>query len=549
MWKNYKCVDCNIVCVTAKDYKLHLNCDTHDSTKIDTREVIDNTPRKWICENCGELFTVKKRYWSHRGSKDFNEEYCGLDDCDVSFETIEMLLDNKIDVFMKYFHNQRELITIKKTIDLLGIITLNVMDQLNTMIGEEEVKEDEEDDVNKNICFSELSIQLTDSLTRDHKKKRGIFFTHPTIVKQKLEEVLSYATDIKYVLEPSCGSCEFITQLHSSLPNAIIDGVEYDKQIYDKVNHLNSNNISITNDDFLQFETDRKYDLIIGNPPYFVIKKSECSKEYHPYLDGRPNIYLLFILRSLSMLSHNGIIAFVLPSNFLNCSYYNKVRKYIYEKFTLLKVLDCSNEFLDTDQPTNIIIIQNKLTIGHNPYVLSMNNSIIFNTLIGIERITGLCKNSTTLDQLGFNVHVGNVVWNQVKDILTDNNNKTRLVYSSDFKDNKLVVTTYKDPKKKNYIDKEGITGPLLVVNRGYGKGKYCFNYCLIDIGEKPFLIENHVICIKYRGEITKTDLLKLYKSIIESFKDPKTKEFIDCYCTNDAINTTELQHILPIYV
>ena len=122
----------------------------------------------------------------------------------------------------------------------------------------------------------------------------------------------------------------------------------------------------------------------------------------------------------------------------------------------LVKILDCSNEFLDTDQATNIIIIQNKLPIGNNPYVLSMNNSIIFNTVDGIERITELCKDSITLDQLGFDVHVGNVVWNQVKDTLTDNNNKTRLVYSSDFKDNTLVVTKYKDPKKKNYIKKLG---------------------------------------------------------------------------------------------
>ena len=93
----------------------------------------------------------------------------------------------------------------------------------------------------------------------------------------------------------------------------------------------------------------------------------------------------------------------------------------------MTSTIDCSNEFLDTDQPTNIIIIQNKLPIGNNPYVLSMNNSIIFNTVDGIERITELCKDSITLDQLGFDVHVGTVVWNQVKDTLTDNNNKLSL--------------------------------------------------------------------------------------------------------------------------
>jgi len=527
----------------------------HHKTSIECKDLIAKVLVKeideYICPVCGIGFEKKGQFWDHikDGTGKFTKTIHIFPTCtnEVNQSNLDKLYDTFKIIFIDLFNEKSELLVIDYIDNLLGQITKASYDLLvKLVIGEVDLK-DIYQDVPKE--FSELSIELTDSLSKEYKKKGGIFFTHPSIVNQIIQGVQLYDINIMNVLEPSCGSCEFITQLHTLLPNASIDGVEYDKQIYDKISHLNSNNISIINEDFLQFETNKNYELILGNPPYFVIKKSDCSKEYHPYLDGRPNIYLLFILRSLSMLSQNGIVVFVLPSNFLNCSYYNKVRKYIHEKFTLVKILDCSNEFLDTDQPTNIIMIQNKLPIENNPYVLSMNNSIIFNTIDGIERITELCKDSVTLDQLGFDVHVGNVVWNQVKTTLTDDNNKTRLVYSSDFKDNKLVVTKYKDPKKKNYIEKEGITGPLLVVNRGYGKGKYCFNYCLIDIGDKPFLIENHVICIKYRDEITKIDLLNLYRSIIESFKNPKTKEFIDCYFTNDAINTTELQHILPIYV
>jgi hypothetical protein len=88
----------------------------------------------------------------------------------------------------------------------------------------------------------------------------------------------------------------------------------------------------------------------------------------------------------------------------------------------------------------------------------------------------------------------------------------------------------------------------MLVVNRGYGKGKYKFNYCLIDTKEE-YLVENHLICIRYKDEIEKEDLLKMYGKIIKSFNDDRTEQFINYYFVNNAINTNELQNILPIFL
>jgi len=156
MWKNYKCVDCNIVYDTSKDYNLHLKSDTHDSTKIDKREVIDNTPGRWICEQCGKLFTVKKSYWSHTNSNKFNEEYCGLSKEDSHQDNIHKLLSNKTEVFMKYFHGQTYLLTIKKIIDLSGIITSNMIHQLNNMIGDTVEEETNEETILKDYFDNDI---------------------------------------------------------------------------------------------------------------------------------------------------------------------------------------------------------------------------------------------------------------------------------------------------------------------------------------------------------------------------------------------------------
>ena len=148
---------------------------------------------------------------------------------------------------------------------------------------------------------------------------------------------------------------------------------------------------------------------------------------------------------------------------------------------------------------------------------------------------------------MGFEVNVGTVVWNQVKSELTSDPSKTLLIYSSDIKNKKLQIQNYSNPDKKNYINRTGETKPLLVLNRGYGKGKYKLEYLLIE-GGFEYLIENHLVCIKYSEYISSGSLVKLYKKIMKSFQDPRTNQFIELYFGNNAINTTELCNVLPIY-
>ena len=157
---------------------------------------------------------------------------------------------------------------------------------------------------------------------------------------------------------------------------------------------------------------------------------------------------------------------------------------------------------------------------------MNINNYTIFNTTNTVTEIKEAYKNTTTLKNMNYEFKVGNVVWNQVNDKLTNDVNETRLIYSSDIVNNKLSIKKYKNEAKKNYITKPGKTDLLLVVNRGYGKGDYKFSYCLIDT-DKPYLIENHLICIKTTEDITKEQLRKKYVKIIESLKSEKTKKFI----------------------
>ena len=492
--------------------------------------------------------------------------------------------------------------------------------------------------------FTDLSIKLTKTLNNKTIKEEGIYFTPQSIIHKNLDIIKKQTNlSIKTILEPSCGSCEYISLLNNEFKESSIVGIENNETIYETIKHLyNTNsNIKLIKQSYLDVDNPDKYDLIIGNPPYFVIvdKKEQTEKTkdkaipkdkgnkyyksiidniktknklYKSYYDGRANMFILFILHSLNKLNNNGILSFILPVNFINCLYYQKLRKYIYYNYKIIDIINCnSDKYLETQQDTIIFIIQNcnnlstldkdinrqtnnnTIIQNNDKFSICKNNYTIFNTNENIIKLNKLYEGNTkTLNELNFKVSIGSIVWNQCtnyynkkktestetletpdtpetpetletpeiqkkKSILfnaneyTENDGKikTRLIYNSDIVNKQLVFKKYNNEHKKNYINKEGTNEPLLVLNRGYGKGKYKLDYCLINEKEtENYLIENHLMCIKHTTEKDKKKLIELYNEVMTSFNNPKTNEFIELYFGNNAINTTELQHIVPIF-
>ena len=145
--------------------------------------------------------------------------------------------------------------------------------------------------------FSQYSIDITNGLTKQEKKENGIFLT-PKIIRQKLIERTIYwlnklAIKPKLILEPSCGSCEFISDLDSKYQKKNFIGVEKNKKIFDIISQkqiTKNNKLTLLNEDFLETNFEN-VDLVIGNPPYFVLHAKDIPVEYKQYISGRPNIY------------------------------------------------------------------------------------------------------------------------------------------------------------------------------------------------------------------------------------------------------------------
>ncbi|EDP73194.1 site-specific DNA-methyltransferase (adenine-specific) TthHB8I, partial [Hydrogenivirga sp. 128-5-R1-1] len=115
------------------------------------------------------------------------------------------------------------------------------------------------------------------------KKIWGIFFTPEWIVDfmtNLIDENKLNLSDLK-ILEPACGICQFLHGIRKNKKHIFIHaskriGVEINKEIIDYVEQNNSNNdIQIILHDYLLWETDSRFDVIIGNPPYGIPSLSE----------------------------------------------------------------------------------------------------------------------------------------------------------------------------------------------------------------------------------------------------------------------------------
>lgn len=405
--------------------------------------------------------------------------------------------------------------------------------------------------------FSQLTLEVTKSLTKQEKKNDGIFITPNSIITSLFSTIVELFDgdihSIKRILEPSCGTCEIINYCDKMMNDVEIDGVELNGKIYTAIKDLTfKNKVNLHNIDFIKYKTDTLYDLIIGNPPYFVCKKADIPKEYEDYIHGRPNIFGLFILHSLNMIKPGGIIALIIPKSFMNSLYYSKIRNYIKETCSIIDIIDYSllNDFIDTEQSTFGLIVRKNIT-GKNmepkecKYSMLFNDNYIFTT--DSNKLKEIFENATTLEKMGLKVRTGQVVWNEVKDELTDDESKTVLLYNTNIsKDNKLEIKKFKNDEKKQYINRDGRIDPILVVNRGNGNSAYKLNYAVISEG--PYLVENHLNEIYMPKKMSNDSLIKIYEKIINSFKNPKTKKFIGIFLGNNGLSKTELETIFPIY-
>jgi len=161
------------------------------------------------------------------------------------------------------------------------------------------------------------------------------------------------------ILDIGCGKGIFLNYL---LENGFtnIDGIELNKMNYEFCKS-NYSGVTLFNKDFLIWNPPKKYDLIIGNPPYahFNSLPPEIQKEVADITKTRESdIYYAFIIKAIELLRESGELIYIVPYGFFYNTHAKIVRRKILENGLMQTIIDLDETRLFQDEHPETIIFK-----------------------------------------------------------------------------------------------------------------------------------------------------------------------------------------------
>ena len=207
----------------------------------------------------------------------------------------------------------------------------------------------------------------------DNNRLTGSYYTSKRIAQYMVNWAIQNFNDS--ILEPSFGDGVFIdaalaryNQLGNNNPDIL--GVELQPTVYDKYMDTAPDFINGACQDYLTYQTDKKFSAIVGNPPYVSLRNLDekdrataidCSAKNKIKMLTSGSLWMPFIIHGTTMLSNGGRLAFVLPFELTYVKYAFPLWNYLSNNFGSLKIIRIHEDFFpDVDVETIILLADNK---------------------------------------------------------------------------------------------------------------------------------------------------------------------------------------------
>jgi hypothetical protein len=217
------------------------------------------------------------------------------------------------------------------------------------------------------------------------RKALGQYFTEKKYVDLILDRIPLNAEST--ILEPAVGGGSFLIEAYDRIAGQV-DEQDLSKVLRDNLygfdidmfcvefttfnllfrhRYLLECSLNIVNEDFLNCDIMKRFDVIVGNPPYNARlddKTKRKMKRLYPEIcssDGSPgnlNSATLFLRRSLDLLKEGGWLGFVMPNSILRVDSYKKLRQYVLKSGTVKSIINIGRAFKDAGLEMMIIVIQ-----------------------------------------------------------------------------------------------------------------------------------------------------------------------------------------------
>ena len=302
----------------------------------------------------------------------------------VSDKRIIFSVEKILEIKNNYNISNNEVL-LEVILKLLNELKLEVPSSDLSILGKRSSNEDFIRDIsNILIAYDEdndfLGCLYTSLLSVGKKDTGGIFYT-PYRVVSKIVDSIDFRG--KKVLDPGCGSCNFLIQVYKKLKKQGVSSSEIINNIYgydvDKIacllgkinlymldKDIDFNSINIYTQDYLCSNIDEKFDIVIGNPPwgkkYTLTERKKIEKKYDEKF-SKLDSFSQFIIRSFSLMNDKGILSFVLPSSLLNIKVHESIRQELL-KYKIEYIKRIGREFEEI--VTDVVIIKVIKTNGDN---------------------------------------------------------------------------------------------------------------------------------------------------------------------------------------
>ena len=369
--------------------------------------------------------------------------------------------------------------------------------------------------------FLPSSIDLQKKLGMKKRAKQGIFFTPKTLRDIIFSHIENFNPST--ILEPSCGSGEFMVDCREKYPDASIVGVELEPQLAFASQSIVPD-ASVYNEDFLTWDMDKKFDFIIGNPPFVQIKSVFPGASV-----GRSNLYIEFLFKCLTYhLNDDGILAMIIPSTIMNGCFSKPTRDLILSKRILFFDTIRNHTFKDTSAGVSILVIKN--TSFDN---LRFNfDGILTNQAEKLRLISSGCRK---INELDLRLQYG-MMTVTLKDCFSKDPNDVPFILQSDMKqdeisfdDNRLYIKTKKNTNSGRCVLLARTNGSVVMGS------EYDLKFTYFDA--PSFLFDSALIAIFGK------DIDILYKSL----SDLRTKSYIQGICGSGRL-TKDIILNMPVF-
>ena len=402
--------------------------------------------------------------------------------------------------------------------------------------------------------LTDTTLKYIETTKPEYRKSLGQYFT-PKSIREELVSNLPKIVRNPKILDPACGTGEFLITAKKYFEDANLHGWDIDKKLVGLAKNLIPQ-ATLLNTNSLLDKSYNSFDLVIGNPPYFEFKpETHIRNAYSHVISGRPNIFAFFIYQGILWLKDGGYLAYVVPPSMNNGAYFSKLRKFIVANCNIeyLKILRNPKIFKGALQSTMLLILKKGENKGD--YLFKKNGILLFSE--NIKSLSKNFENMVTLGEIGYQVRTGKIVWNQNKAILTNEPaGAIPLIWAHNITENGLALPVKNDKKPQYIKDRNNYDlGPAIVVNRITGSvSSTKLKAALIPPGMK-FLGENHVNVIFPPSKIKKqlslsTNLNSNHldlRNIVKQLTSPEKVETLRNITGNTQISKTELENLFPL--